>query len=180
MKRHEKVVEAIENLEHLSVVVPNELLKEKASLEERLETPKEQVMQLDTFSQELMELSNYIKNRLHKKPKRSSGAKSPPKNLCVRFPDGTQIHEHRAVDSFLKALQYIGLDKIADIDAISDLGYPLVSLTANPSSRTLKKVGAYFIETNTSTERKASQLRKIAMLLSIDIQVEVLDPHLDK
>ena len=169
-ERYRDIGKAIDQLNKLGISVPEDLVEEKESLEKLFDTPNEEKRQLASLAQELSSLANQIKGGL----RRPEGPKTPHRKLKVTFPDGTVICENKAVDTFVRSLQLIGLERIAELPFIRNSRTPLVSFerTERPQYR---QVDGYFILTHTSTEQKAKGIERIAAELRIDIVVEIED-----
>ncbi len=169
-ERYRDITKAIVQLNKLGISVPDDLIAERESLEKLFDTPNDEKRQLASLAQELSSLANQIKGGL----RRPEGMRASPGKLKVTFPDGTVICENKAVDTFLKSLQLIGLGRVAELPFIRDSRNPLVSLerTARPQYR---QVDGYFIFTHSGTEQKAKEIERIADALRIDIVVEIED-----
>jgi hypothetical protein len=155
----------------MSVEIPEKLMRCRRDLED-----DEQF--LKHIAEQLTSLAKDIKYRIGRT---SGGTKAPAKTLRVTLPDGRIICEHKAIDTFIETLRFMGLEKCACITAVRQLGYSVVSSRPNsyeglkPGS--IKEVDGYFIETKTSTDRKAEQLKQYAQVIGIKIKVESIDPQ---
>lgn len=168
--RYRGVIRVIGQLHKLGIPIPDALKAEKEDLEEFLNVPKEHERKLTSLAQELSSLAQDINHQLEDKRRR-------PTRLEVMFPDGTVICEDKAIDTFVKSLQYIGLKRIAELQSIKQYGHPLVSTQRNESSRarSVRELDGYFIDTRSSTKQKARYLQYIADALRIDIAVDIID-----
>lgn len=94
-------------------------------------------------------------------PKRTRGKSI---GFSVSFPDGTIICEDKAVDTFIKALQMIGLKRIAsDGQCPIHSGYSLVGIRENNiDSSTQHFVDGYFIYTKLSNDTKKADLNTLS------------------
>lgn len=175
MAEFRKISKIIDDLNNMSVEVPKELQRNREKLEAKI---SEDEMSLNDLLDKLYALANEIKYRAAK-----SGCitKSPPLILSVILPNGQTICEKKAVDTFIITLQYMGLEKCAAIKDVIQLGHPVVSKVRNQYINRhpgfIKEVEGYFIETKTSTDRKAEQLREYARKLGINIQVHIDSPN---
>jgi len=170
-ERYRVVITTINNIKNLGMSVPDDLVLEKEKIEEIIQT--EDV--LKDLQHDLSLLATSIKQSLPKKSKArtQSGKKAARKILSVTFPDGVTFCENNATNTFLRSLEHIGLDKIADLEQIRSHGYPLVSKQKNIAANSLKMINGYYIETNSNTEQKAKELRLVAKQLQIDIKINV-------
>lgn len=170
------IQQTINNLNKLSLDIPRDLFYEEKALKELLTTPSEGKQIMLEIVEKLQELIKYIKqNVLKKRNSENKGHKSPRKTLYITLQNGETIIENTATMTFLKTLEYIGLEKIADNYDVLLLGHPVVSRVKNPNGHSLKRIGDFFIETNSSTNTKADILRRYAHILSMNIQVTVQD-----
>jgi hypothetical protein len=175
-KRLAIIHQTINNLKELSCDTPKDLIDEKKALEELLSTPNENKQIMLEIVEKLHALMKYIKQNIsNKRNKHNKVQKAPPKVLCVTLETGEIINENTAVNTFLKTLEYIGLEKIADFSDIQLQGHPVVSRTKNLNGRKLKKVSDFFIEVHCGTNKKADILRRYAKMLGLHIQVAVKD-----
>lgn len=167
--RYRTVIQVIDQLHKLDIPIPDALKAEKEDLEEFLNVPKEHERKLTSLAQELSSLAQDINRQLEDKRRRR------PTRLEVMFPDGTVICEDKAIDTFVKSLQYIGLKRIAELQSIKQYGHPLVSTQKSESARQVHDIEGYFISTESSTKQKARYLQRIADALRIDIAVDIID-----
>lgn len=175
-KRLAIIHQTINNLINLSLDTPKDLIDEKKALEELLSTPNEDKQIMLEIAEKLEALVKHIKQHVsNKKNTHKKGQKAPPKTLCVTLQAGETIIENTAVSTFLKTLEYIGLEKIADFSDIQLYGHPVVSRTKNPNGGRLKEVADFFIEVHSNTNTKADILRRYARLSGLNIQVAVQD-----
>ncbi len=131
---------------------------------------------LATLSQELSSLARDINRQLRgtRSSRKVGGRIAPPKILRVTLPDGTVIFEKKAVDTFLKTLQYIGLERVLKLQSIISQGHPLVSTEKHESVKYFRELDGYFIGVHSSTDAKARLIQRIARELHIKITVEVM------
>lgn len=171
--RYRDVIRVINQLHKLGIPISDALKAEKEDLEEFLNVPKEHERKLTSLAQELSSLAQDINRQLEDKRRR----RKDPTRLEVMFPDGTVICEDKAIDTFVKSLQYIGLKRIAELQSIKQYGHPLVSTQRNesPRARSVRELDGYFIDTRSNTKQKARYLQRIADALRIDIAVDIID-----
>ncbi len=175
-KRHRTVMGIIDQLDRLQIPISEDIISERESLEELITASNEREV-LTALAKELSSLAKDINRQLRgeRGSRTNKGRRGPSKHLRVSFHDGTVIYESRAVDTFLKAIQHIGLRRIAKLETIRAHGHPLVSTIRNDSSRGIRELDGYFVETHSSTTDKARYIRRIADALRIDVSVDVLD-----
>lgn len=94
--------------------------------------------------------------------------------MRVTLPENETIFDDAAVSTFLKTLQYIGLEKIASLTHITARRHPLVS-TYHPNVGDIKEINGFYIQVNTSTNEKAKILNRYAEELNVNIRVEVVE-----
>ena len=95
------------------------------------------------------------------------------KILAVRMEDGTWIAEERAIDTFIKTIEKLGIAKVRNlglevnaIPLISDQDFP------NKAQREIETAtGAYYIVSGTNTVTKKKILDDIANQLNVDMTV---------
>lgn len=168
--------QTINNLKKLSVDVPEALLEEESSLEMLVASPSREKQVMQDIVEKLQDLQKYLKKQISKtKSSRNTGVKAPPKVLCVALPNGEVIIENTATLTYVKTLEYIGLENLVDIPDVKLHGYPVVSKTCNPNARQLRKIGDFYIETHCGTQSKVDILRKYIQILGIELEVTVLD-----
>ena len=172
--RLREVADVIRQLERLQLSVDEEIRSEKAALEKLLHTPNEDENQLTVLAEELSPLVRDIKGRLKDIRDRRTprGVKSRPKRLRVEFPDGTIFCENKAVDTFVQALNHIGLERVLEL-SIKLNRRPLVSTQRLEQVRAAKELNGYFIETHSSTDQKARCIKQVADALHIELSASV-------
>lgn len=175
-RRYRTVMKVVDQLERLNIPISEDIISEKETLEELIRTSNE-MGRLTSLAKELSSLAKDINHQLRgeRGSRTNKGRRGPRKHLRVSFHDGTVIHESRAVDTFVKAIQHIGLRRIAKLETIRAHGHPLVSTIRNESSRGIRELDGYFVETHSSTTDKARFIKRIADALRIDVSVDVLD-----
>lgn len=100
--------------------------------------------------------------------------KEAPSDFKVVFPDGTEIHEDVAVETFISALRKIGLERIAGMDNQKKFaGFDLVGkkerLGVSVKRQTL--VDGWWIYTSMNNESKASTLYHINNELMLGLTI---------
>ena len=110
-------------------------------------------------------------------PTKSKGGytKDPSIPFAVEFPDGVNIAEKNAVETFIKSLQKIGLSKVQQHAGIIISGYNLVSDVERPPKGETKKwqhyVDTKYIYTKLSNPVKIKFLYQIAEKFKINIKI---------
>jgi len=174
-RRYNKIIKIIRICEKDSLPVSQKLRDEKKQIEEHLNDfalPDEDFNEVLSVAKKLTELSKDIKKKVNQLKNPGKQEIKSPTIMCVKFDDGTVIQENNAVDTFLKALQHMGFDKIASRTHIIALGHALVSRNKNVSP-TAKEIDGYYIETHSSTSLKKRWLERIAKELNIGIEFEI-------
>lgn len=94
----------------------------------------------------------------------------------VRFPDGEEIAERIAADTFSKALQHIGVERVAELN-ISMSGHPMVANSAhpNPVYKSTPMGNEWFLTPPSSNKNKIEHLKKIDRLLGLGLSIEAID-----
>ncbi len=169
--RYIKITKVINQLQGLGISIPEDITSERRAIEEFIDASGETRI-LTSLANELSSLAKGIDRHL----KRHKGGKANPQKLRVKFPDGTVIFENKAVDTFIKSLQCIGLQRVSLLTSVkSHGGHPIVSREKNRLAGNLREIDGYFIETKSSTQHKARQIRDIARALNVDISVGCVD-----
>ncbi len=92
--------------------------------------------------------------------------------LKVTFSDKTIICERKVVETFVKTLQKIGLDKVKALDIVSN-GFPLVGNKKNDKNYNQYQVATdVFIMVHTDTNTKIKFLQKISDSLNLGLIIE--------
>ena len=97
------------------------------------------------------------------------------KGLKVTFRDGTVIQERTANETMIRALQKIGLDKVAATDIQHGGGYGLVSKNKRPpeAGRIWQhKIEDWYVYVNISNQQKKDDLEKISKIFKLGLIVE--------
>ena len=170
--------------------VPKDIKDENSSwknIKKKLEQEKYGIEQLFLSSHEMIDNANrlktklnHIKNDIQKyintmpQIRPVGGRPATPKKLRVTLPGNEEICDDRAVSTFLKTLQYIGLEKTASLKHITARKNPVVS-TYDPDVGDIKEINGFYIQVNTSTKEKAKILNRYARELDVNIRVEVIE-----
>ena len=96
------------------------------------------------------------------------------KGLKVTFPDGTVIHENTAIDTMIRVLKIIGLDKVA-ATPLKHGDYGLVSKKMRPveTGRIWQhKVDDWYIYVNINNQQKMDDLEKLSKIFKLGLVVE--------
>jgi len=175
--RYNSINKILKICEKDSLPISQSLLDEKKQIEEDLKDsalPDEEFKEVLSVAEKLLELSKDIKKKVNQLKNPGKQEKNAPTIMCVKFDDGKVIQKNSAVNTFLKALQHMGLEKIASQINIIAQGHALVSRKINSRS-SAKKIDGYYIETHSSTKQKKSWLERIAKELNIGIKIEIFE-----
>ena len=94
----------------------------------------------------------------------------PPTRLAVTMHDGTTIDDKTAASTFVKVIKKLGKRRVKDLN-LKINGKDLMSTSEDDQQR--RKVGGYYINIGTSTERKKRLLEDIASRLDVGLEVEI-------
>lgn len=91
----------------------------------------------------------------------------------VTFPDGTVFQEPQAVDTFILALQKIGLERIANDEQVPvHAGYRVVDRRERVSERaTQRPVDGFFVYTNIGNDTKVEDLQTLSQRYGIGLVI---------
>lgn len=106
--------------------------------------------------------------------------KSPKTILRVAFPDGTVFFGKIANDTYIAALQKIGLDKLYNEVDIKHQEVKLVDKIKLPrtGAQVLQhEVDGYYIFTNSKTSDKVKDLNVISQQLHLNLTVELVETN---
>ena len=175
-KRHRTVLGIIDQLGRLQIPISEDIASEMESLEALISASNERE-KLASLAKELSSLAKEINSQLRseRSSKTIRGGRRPAKQLRVSFPDGTVICESNATDTFVRSIQYIGLERVANLRTIRVNKHPIVSVIRSELSRGFRELDGYFVETHISTKDKARYLQRIVDALRIDVTVDVID-----
>jgi hypothetical protein len=102
----------------------------------------------------------------------ASAPKSSKTILVIKFQDGTILFDGVAADTFSKAIQKFGIQRVSDL-GLQVNAFPLISKQRSYMySQT--EIDGYLIMTHSSTEAKRSQILKIAEMLNESVSVDVV------
>ncbi len=95
--------------------------------------------------------------------------KSASRLLQVTFPDGTVLQNDKAVQTFLQAIEKIGVDKVCELKMET-----LVRADENfERTAQIVQMGNCYINTHSSTAEKKRQLDAVSRKLNLNLLVEV-------
>ena len=171
--RYHDIKKLITQHEELHIPISENIKTEKETLEASIGASEK----LTSLARELSSLAKHINSQLRNMPRPGTrrGGIARPKKLRVEFADETVICENKAVDTFIRFLRHIGLERVSELQSIKSLGHPLVSTEKNNAARQARETDGYFIETNSSTKQKAEYIRRVARQLHIQISVDIID-----
>ena len=98
-------------------------------------------------------------------------APSPPTRLAVTMRDGTVVKHQNASDTFVEVIDELGRRKVKRLD-LKVNGTDLMSTSEDDQHR--RKLGGYYINVGTSTERKKRIIEDIASRLDAELNVEII------
>ena len=144
-------------------------------LEDRIDKRFEEVNQrftevnqrLTDMQAEIRDVRNEMRQlKNHKTDKRTS-----PTRLSVTMSDGTVVEHKHASDTFVEVIDRIGRRDVKKLDLIVN-GQDLMSTSKDNQQR--RKLGGYYINVGTSTEKKVSLLADIDSLLDVGLWVKII------
>ncbi len=100
-------------------------------------------------------------------------AVAPPSRLRVSFPDGKVIEETFAADTFAKAIQAMGVNKVRHMN-LRMKGIPLIDSVKRDKKCGQREIQGQYICTWAMTSEKKELLDKIARQLRIRLKVEII------
>ena len=98
--------------------------------------------------------------------------RSASKVFTVTFPDGTVIREDNASDTFVQALEKIGIDKIKTLHLVS-FKRPFIDSAPHDTYQSRQLSTGEYVCTNLGNERKVIFINTISERLDLDIIAEV-------
>lgn len=98
--------------------------------------------------------------------------KSPKTLLKVVLHDGTIICEPKASDTFVKTIEFFGIEIVKNLSFTIN-NAPLIDVRAHPKYTTTPS-GRYFVMTHSNTKTKYEQLQAIAKRLGKFISVSIV------
>ena len=170
--RLREINKIIDQLNRLHIPISEEIISEKRALDKLIGISGERC-KLPSLAKELSSLARDIRGGL--KGQTESGERAPAKKLRVTFADGTVVFDNKAVETFLKSIEYIGLDRVSKLQSPKKFGHPIVSTQRNENAMQVRELDGYFIETHSDTKQKARWIREIARNLRIAIEVELVN-----
>ena len=170
--RYRKITKVIDQLQGLDISVPKDIMSEKRAIEEFIAASGETRL-LTSLANELSTLAREIDR--HLKSLESKQTRARHQRLRVKFPDGKEIFENKAVDTFVKTIECVGLERVSELHFVRRHGHPIVSRERNESARNVRELDGYYIETHSSTEEKRRFIQDIARALHFEISVDCMD-----
>ena len=95
----------------------------------------------------------------------------PLTRLAVTMPDGTTIPDDTAASTFVEVIDKLGRRDVKNLN-LKVNGKDLMSTSEDDQQR--RKLGGFYINVGTSTERKKRLLEDIASRLKADLKVEII------
>lgn len=99
---------------------------------------------------------------------------NPKAELVVKFPDGTVFDDDKTVDTFIKAIEKIGFDKVAKVGIMctrKGRTFNLVDTSPDLEPQYQKNIGKYYVYTKSSTGEKVWNLIKIISYYNLDVKI---------
>ncbi len=122
----------------------------------------------ESLLQRTKELKEKVNHHLESEPIDISTNPSAG-DLTVIMPDEQQICRPQVSKTFVEVIEKIGIEEVKTLN-IEHCRIPIVA-TFNHPTYTQVSSGAYFIMTNSKTDKKIQQLEEIKRRLNLDIQV---------
>ena len=101
----------------------------------------------------------------------STSGKKPPTRLVVTMSNGERIDHHNATKTFVEVIEKLGVQRVKDLD--KEYIIPLISTDEHPRY-TQRKLGQYYIMTQSSTNTKKEILEEIASDLEDRLTVAIV------
>lgn len=103
------------------------------------------------------------------------GEIAPKTGLKVTLWDGTEIHRHKAKDTFIDTLLAVGIDRVRSV-GVMFCKIPIVSNTRDKKygKAQYEVDGGWLVLTHSSTAAKKKMLEKIAKALDLDMKIEIV------
>ena len=95
----------------------------------------------------------------------------PPTHLAVTMPNGTVVKRKDASDTFVEVIRRIGKKRVKDLN-LKVNRKDLMSTSEDYQQRI--KLGGYYINVGTSTDRKKRLLEDIASRLDVRLEVKII------
>lgn len=92
--------------------------------------------------------------------------------LCVRFPDGTVIHESNSAKTLVAVLKRIGLDMVATLGERLN-GQDLVGTERGNPIYVPREVGKWLVAVNSNTQAKVEVLKRVSEKLNLSLEVSI-------
>ena len=105
--------------------------------------------------------------------KRKSHSKGRWTRLVVRFPNGRVIESSKAADSFVAAIEELGIEEVRSLGLTLNKG-PLISIRESEDYSYQHRSGRYYINTHSSTKKKKALLEDMARRLGVRIDVKII------
>jgi hypothetical protein len=120
------------------------------------------------------------KQQVHARPQRYVPKKSKRTILKVTLNNNKVIQEDKAIDTFIKVVQFFGISNVMQNVSINSV-YPLIidkEQLKEYDNRFYKKIAdTFYIYSNTSTTIKKQYLENIAAQLNQQISIEIVDKY---
>ena len=148
-------------------------------LQEDISTLKQEASRQEPLIQRLLQREikerEALISRLKEAVKQLSYPIAPPDrpDITVIMPDEEIFEEAKVVDTFIKTIKKIGIEKVKELNIIAfkKRKLPLIS-DYEDTENTQKQLGQYFIATRVSTNEKLKWLHEINSRLKIGMQIK--------
>lgn len=102
----------------------------------------------------------------------STQTRGPRTSLLVTFPNGKILRDSVAAQTFLKAIEEIGIDRVKALNLMVNK-HPLISYQENDRYNQ-HQLNGHYVMTHSSTDQKKRLLEDIAHRLKIEMKIEVV------
>lgn len=123
----------------------------------------------------LRDFDQALRQRARQNHAQGKPSKAPHRRLSITFPDGTCFDGPEAAESFVRAIEKIGADKVKEL-GLQVCKVPLVATEKDKKYGSSQRArGGYYVMTHCSTKDKKTLLEAIAHQLKLGLQVALLD-----
>ncbi|NJO82756.1 MAG: hypothetical protein HC828_07970 [Blastochloris sp.] len=102
----------------------------------------------------------------------STQTRGPRMGLRVIFPNGKTLRDSVAAQTFLKAIEEMGVDRVKALN-LKVNNHPLISYQENDRYNQ-HQLNGYYVMTHSSTDQKKRLLEEMARRLNIKMKIEVV------
>lgn len=159
-KQNETFVHAMERLEEVN--------QRFTEVNQRLTDMQSEISdvrrEISDIRREMRQLNNKPDDKPDDKPR-------PPTHLAVTMPNGAVVKRKDASDTFVEVIRRIGKKRVKDLN-LKVNRKDLMSTSEDYQQRI--KLGGYYINVGTSTDRKKRLLEDIASRLDVRLDVKII------